>query len=172
MAKKTLTTSKGGSRARQQTSTNNKVDLTRQSALHGGILGEIVGAVLGTATGALTKSLTGTLMGFTAGIMLGALAGLLIGAIVSQTAGTHGGASIGAYTGMGSGAILGIATGLIIPDSLRLSANTLQTPVLNALISSRFETVVLFSFLICILGMTVGVWVSGKNFIPERILRS
>ena len=94
MAKKTLTTSKGGSRARQQTSTNNKVDLTRQSALYGGILGEIVGAVLGTATGALTKSLTGTLMGFTAGIMLGALAGLLIGAIVSQTAGTHGGASI------------------------------------------------------------------------------
>lgn len=87
MAKKTLTTSKGGSRARQQTSTNNKVDLTRQSALYGGILGESWRSTRNRNRCAGTKSLTGTLMGFTAGIMLGALAGLLVGPLSARQRG-------------------------------------------------------------------------------------
>ncbi|MBI5963120.1 MAG: hypothetical protein HY863_06580 [Chloroflexi bacterium] len=142
------------------------IGLIKQSALFGGILGEIAGAILGTVTGALTANLTGILMGFTAGIMLGSLTGLLIGIVVGRIAGDSGGPSIGAFSGMGFGAILGALFGLIIPESLRMSAGTMNTPVLNALTSSRFETVSLFAFLLCILGTLVGVWVSGKNYKP------
>ncbi|MBI5824837.1 MAG: hypothetical protein HZB18_12475 [Chloroflexi bacterium] len=145
-----------------------EINLNQQSAIFGGIVGEISGALLGTATGALTMNLTGILMGFTAGVILGALAGLLIGLVVSRTAGSSGGPSIGAYTGMGTGAILGVMIGLLIPNSLRMSANTLHIPVLNALTSSRFETVALFAFLLCILGTVVGVWIGGKNYKPQK----
>lgn len=145
-----------------------KADLTNQSALYGGIVGELTGAVLGTITGSFAGTLTGVLMGFTIGVLLGAFSGFMIGLIVNFTAGTKGGPSIGAYTGMGSGALLGGAFGMLIPEAWRMSANTLHTPILNALTSSRFETVVLLSFLVCILGMIVGVWVSAKSYAPER----
>ena len=71
-------------------------------------------------------------------------------------------------TGMVLGPILGTIIGLFIPDSIRMSASTLQIPVLNAITSSRFETVSLFAFLFCILGTLVGVWVSGKNYKPQK----
>ena len=177
MQKNALSISKGRNRASSQiketTNSNAKstmvgVGFTQQSAVFGGILGEITGAIMGTLTGAITMNLTGILMGFTAGVMLGALAGSLIGIAVSQTAGSNGGPSIGAFTGMVLGPILGTIIGLFIPDSIRMSASTLQIPVLNAITSSRFETVSLFAFLFCILGTLVGVWVSGKNYKPQK----
>ena len=175
MQKNALSISKGRNRASSQIkeATNSKgaiigASLTQQSAVFGGILGEITGAIMGTLTGAITMNLTGILMGFTAGVMLGALAGSLIGIAVSQTAGRNGGPSIGAFTGMVLGPILGTIIGLFIPDSIRMSASTLQIPVLNAITSSRFETVSLFAFLFCILGTLVGVWVSGKNYKPQK----
>jgi hypothetical protein len=173
MSKTTLSISKGETHSWSQakntdySNTKAKVDLTQQSALYGGILGEVTGALIGALTGALTMNLTGTLLGFTAGIMLGALAGLIIGLIVSRVAGTSGGASIGAYSGMASGAALGVVTGLLIPESLRMSAKTLP-PLLNVLLSSRFETVALFGFLLCILGAMVGVWVGGRNYRHQK----
>lgn len=175
MQKNALSISKGRNRTSSQIkeATNSKgaiigAGLTQQSAVFGGILGEITGAIMGTLTGAITMNLTGILMGFTAGVMLGALAGSLIGIAVSQTAGRNGGPSIGAFTGMLLGPILGTIIGLFIPDSIRMSASTLQIPVLNAITSSRFETVSLFAFLFCILGTLVGVWVSGKNYKPQK----
>ncbi|HQV63653.1 MAG TPA: hypothetical protein PKV19_06590 [Anaerolineales bacterium] len=177
MQKNALSISKGRNRASSQikeTAYSNAKDtiigigFTQQSAVFGGILGEITGAIMGTLTGAITMNLTGILMGFTAGVMLGALAGSLIGIAVSQTAGSNGGPSIGAFTGMVLGPILGTIIGLFIPDSIRMSASTLQIPVLNAITSSRFETVSLFAFLFCILGTLVGVWVSGKNYKPQK----
>jgi len=110
----------------------------------------------------------GTLMGFTAGVILGALAGILVGVVVSKTAGASGGPSIGAYSGMGTGAILGAMVGMVIPDTLRMSPILLGTPVLETLVSSRTETIAFFAFLFSILGTIVGVWVSGKNYRPER----
>ena len=175
MQKNALSISKGRNRASSQIkeATNSKgaiigAGLTQQSAVFGGILGEITGAIMGTLTGAITMDLTGILMGFTAGVMLGALAGSLIGIAVSQTAGRNGGPSIGAFTGMVIGPILGTIIGLFIPDSIRMSASALQIPVLNAITSSRFEIVSLFAFLFCILGTLVGVWVSGKNYKPQK----
>lgn len=144
-----------------------KTGLAGQSALYGGIAGELTGAVLGTLTGSFAQSLTGILMGFTIGVLLGALCGFLIGLIVHYAAGTTGGPSIGAYTGMGSGALFGIVFGMLIPESWRMAANTLHMPILNVLTSSRFETVVLLAFLTCILGMIVGVLVSAKSYVQQ-----
>ena len=180
MPKNALSISKESHQAWSQTKeivfSNEKYKVTettllRQSAISGGIVGEIAGAIIGTVTGALAANLTGILMGFTIGVLLGALTGLLTGIIVSKTAGTNGGPSIGAYSGMGFGAILGTIVGLLIPDSIRMSANTLHTPVLNALVSSRFETISLFAFLLCILGALIGVWVSGRNYKPAKSIR-
>jgi hypothetical protein len=142
--------------------------LTRQSAVLGGIVGEITGAIIGTITGSLTMDLTGALMGFTVGVILGALAGIIVGMVVGKTAGASGGPSIGAYSGMGTGAILGAMIGMLIPNALRTSPILLQTPILETLASSRFETIAFFAFLLCLLGTTVGVWVAGKNYKPAK----
>jgi hypothetical protein len=58
--------------------------------------------------------------------------------------------------------------GLLVPDSVRMAANTQQTPVLDALTASRFETAVLICFLLSVLGTAVGAWVAGLNFIPRE----
>jgi len=169
MIKNTLSVSEGSQPGWSVYNASVKFSLPKQSALFGGILGEVAGAILGTATGALTMDLTGILLGFTAGIIIGAVSGTLIGLIVSRLAGISGGAGVGAYAGMGIGAVLGMMFGLMIPESVRLSANTMNIPVLNALTSSRFETVSLFAFLVCILGTLVGVWVGGRNYRPRAI---
>lgn len=144
------------------------VSLTRQNAILGGIVGEIGGAIVGTITGSLTMNLIGILMGFTVGVILGALTGIVVGVVVSKTAGTSGGPSIGAFSGMGVGAILGIMIGMVVPDAFRMSPILFETPVLETLASSRFETIAFFSFLHCNLGTAVGVWVGGKNYQPEK----
>jgi len=168
MIKNTLSTSKGSQSVWPAYSSLVEFNLPKQSALFGSILGEVTGAILGAATGALTMNLTGILMGFTAGVLLGALTGFIIGIIVARLAGTSGGPSIGAFAGMGLGALHGTAFGLIIPDSIRMSAGALQITLLNVITASRFETVSFFAFLFCILGSIVGVWVSGKNYTPEK----
>jgi len=66
-------------------------------------------------------------------------------------------------------AILGLIVGALIPPSLRMSANTQGMPVLDALMMGRFETAMLTSFLLSILGTMVGVWIGGKNLIPRNL---
>ena len=70
---------------------------------------------------------------------------------------------------MGLGAILGMIIGVLIPTSLRMSANTQGLPVLNALALGRFETGILTSFLLSILGMIVGGWVGGRNLVSRNL---
>ena len=173
MSKNALSIPKPNERAWTQTqeiaqSKTVEVDLNRQSAMHGAIIGEITGALIGIVTGALTMNLTGILMGFTAGVLLGALTGFIVGIIVARLAGTSGGPSIGAFAGMGLGALHGTAFGFLIPDSIRMSAGALQITLLNVITASRFETISFFAFLFCIIGSIVGVWVSGKNYRPEK----
>ncbi len=168
MIKNTLSASEGSQPAWPAYDSLVKFNLSKQSALFGSILGEVTGAILGAATGALTMNLTGILMGFTAGVLLGALTGFIVGIIVARLAGTSGGPSIGAFAGMGLGALHGTAFGFLIPDSIRMSAGALQITLLNVITASRFETISFFAFLFCIIGSIVGVWVSGKNYRPEK----
>jgi hypothetical protein len=65
------------------------------------------------------------------------------------------------------GGILGMIIGMLIPASLRMSANTQGMPVLDALTMGRFETAILTSFLLAILGTIVGAWVGGKNLVSR-----
>jgi len=64
--------------------------------------------------------------------------------------------------------VLGGFLGVLIPESVRMSANTQQSPMLDALTAGRFETAVLVSFLLCVLGTAVGAWVAGRNFVPRK----
>jgi len=136
----------------------------QQNAILGTIIGEIAGALIGTAMGTLTANLTGILFGFTAGIILGALSGMLTGIVVGKIAGANGGTSVGAYAGMLFGALQGALIGIFIPETLRADLHALQVSGLSALTLSRFETVSVFAFLLCVLGAFIGVWVAGKNY--------
>ena len=68
-----------------------------------------------------------------------------------------------------TGAVFGMMIGALIPASVRMSANTEGMPVLDALVMGRFETAVLFSFLLSILATMVGAWVGGKNLVPRNL---
>jgi hypothetical protein len=59
--------------------------------------------------------------------------------------------------------------GALIPTSLRMSANTQGLPVLDALTMGRFETAILTSFLLSILGTVVGAWIGGRNLVPRDL---
>lgn len=147
-----------------------KIDmLIQESVFLGCVLGLVAGSLLGFVTGALTMNTQGTLAGTVLGSLLGILSGSLIGAVTARTAGRSGGPAVGAYTGMGLGAFLGAIAGLLIPNSVRMSALVLETPVLNVIASSRFETVAFFFFLLCILGTIIGVIVGGRNLIPRKL---
>jgi hypothetical protein len=67
------------------------------------------------------------------------------------------------------GGISGMLLGALIPTSLRISAHTEGLPLLDALVTGRFETAILTSFLLSILDTIVGVWISGKNQIPRNL---
>jgi hypothetical protein len=141
----------------------------QRSILLGIALGAIFGGLMGAAFGAITATLNGILVGLAIGLALGILTGALTGASTARTAGTTGGVSFGAYTGMALGGILGLVIGVSIPTSLRMSANTQGMPVLDALMLGRFETAMLSSFLLSILGTIVGAWVGGKNLVPRTL---
>jgi hypothetical protein len=70
---------------------------------------------------------------------------------------------------MAFGAVFGTIVGVLIPTSLRMSANTQGLPVLDALTMGRFETAILTSFLLAILGTMVGAWIGGKNLVPRNL---
>ena len=128
-----------------------------------------MGAVVGAGLGLITRTLNGVLVGAVAGLALGILTGVLVAALAVRTAGTTEGVSVGAYTGMAFGALIGGVVGAAIPKSVLMSAGTEGMPVLDALVIGRFETVVLFSFLACVLGTMVGAWVAGRNLIPRKV---
>lgn len=143
--------------------------LMKKSIFLGSGLGLFFGGLLGAGLGAITQTMNGILVGLAAGVGLGLLTGAATGALTARVAGTTGGVSFGAYAGMGLGALIGGVIGMLIPTSLRMSANTQDLPVLDALTLSRFEVMVFFGFFLCILGTLVGAWVSGRNFIPRKI---
>jgi hypothetical protein len=143
--------------------------MMKKSILFGSLLGIIFGTLIGAAFGAITVTWNGILIGALIGLVLGVIIGVPTAALTVKTAGTTGGVSVGAYTGMGLGAVLGMIIGVLIPTSVRLSANTQGMPVLDALILGRFETGMLASFLLAILGTIVGGWVGGRNLVPRDL---
>jgi hypothetical protein len=67
------------------------------------------------------------------------------------------------------GGVFGMLIGALIPPAWRMSAQTEGLPLLDALMLGRFETAMLISFPLSILGTVVGVWVAGKNLIPRNL---
>jgi hypothetical protein len=143
--------------------------MTQKSIALGAVIGTIFGSLIGAGFGAITTTLDGFLIGLVIGLVLGIITGVLTAALTVRTAGTTGGVSVGAYTGMAFGAVLGLVIGVLVPTSLRMSANTQGMPVLDALTMGRFETAILTSFLLSILGTMVGAWIGGKNLVPRNL---
>jgi hypothetical protein len=135
----------------------------------GSAMGAIFGGLIGAGAGAITLDLSGVLAGFLVGLVLGLVTGALTAALTVKTAGTTGGIGVGYFTGMVFGGVFGMIVGALIPPSLRMSANTHGVPVLDALVMGRFETAILVSFLLSILGTMVGAWVGGKNLVPRNL---
>jgi MFS family permease len=143
--------------------------IMQRSVFLGAAVGAISGGLIGAGFGATTRTLNGILIGLLVGLILGAVTGALTAALTVKTAGTSGGIGVGYFTGMVFGGVFGMIVGVLIPTSWRLSAHTEDVPVLDALAMGRFETAILISFLLSILATIVGVWVSGKNFIPRNL---
>ena len=147
----------------------NNQDMMRKSIVLGSLIGTGFGALIGAGLGAITKNLGGILIGLTIGLVLGLITGAITAALTVKTAGTTGGVGVGYYTGTIVGGILGLVFGALIPTSLRIKAHTEGLPVLDALAIGRFETAVLFGFLVSILDTIVGVWIGGRNSDPKNI---
>jgi hypothetical protein len=143
--------------------------MTRKSILLGAVIGATVGTLIGAGLGVITKSLNGILMGLAIGLILGVVTGALTAALTVKIAGTTGGIGVGYFIGMVFGGVFGMILGALIPTSLRMSAHTEGLPVLDALMMGRFETAILFSFLLSILGTMVGAWIGGKNLVPRDL---
>ena len=141
-----------------------------QSSLRlGTAIGGIFGGSIGAGFGAITQTLNGVLIGLIIGLVIGMITGALTAALTVKTAGTTGGIGVGYFTGMVFGGVFGMILGALIPTSLRMSANTQDMPVLDALMMGRFETAMLISFVLSILGTMVGTWVGGKNLVPRNL---
>jgi len=145
------------------------MSMMQESITLGAVIGTIFGGLIGVGLGAITMTLNGILIGLIIGLVLGVVTGALTAALTVRTAGSTGGVGVGYYTGTVFGGIFGILVGALIPTSLRMSAHTEGLPVLDALAIGRFETAVLFGFLLSILDTIVGVWIGGKNFIPRNL---
>jgi hypothetical protein len=143
--------------------------IMQQSIILGSALGAIFGGLMGAGFGAITMNLNGTLIGLVIGLILGMISGALTAALTVKTAGTTGGIGVGYFTGMLFGGVFGMIVGALFPTSLRMSARTEGLPVLDALMLGRFETAMLASFLLSILGTIVGTWVGGKNLVPRNL---
>lgn len=144
----------------------NKISYMKSSTFGAG-LGLVFGTIVGAITGSLSMSWEGILFCMAAGGILGLLTGTLTGAITVWTTGSTGGVSTGAYTGMLFGALLGGVLGIFIPDSFRTSVAALGILILNVLTQGRFETAVLLSFLVSLVGTIVGAWTGGRNLKPR-----
>jgi hypothetical protein len=143
--------------------------LMRRSLALGAVIGTAFGAIIGGAFGILTTTFSGFLMGALIGSILGIVTGVPTAALTAKLAGTTGGIGVGYFVGMVFGGVFGLLLGALIPPSLRMSANTLNVPVLDALMMGRFETAMLASFLLSILCTIVGTWVGGKNLDPGNL---
>jgi hypothetical protein len=143
--------------------------IMQRSVILGMWVGTVFGGLIGAGFGAITRTLNGILVGLVIGLILGVVTGALTAALTVKTAGTTGGIGVGYFTGMVFGGIFGTTLGALIPTSLRMSAHTEGLPVLDALMSGRFETAMLTGFLLSILGTMVGTWVGGKNLVPRNL---
>jgi hypothetical protein len=143
--------------------------MMRNSVVLGSVIGAGVGALIGAGLGAITGSLDAVLIGLGIGVMLGLVTGALTAALTVKTAGTTGGVGVGYYTGMVFGGAFGLVLGALTPTPLRMSANTEDLPVLDALAMGRFETAILAGFILSILATIVGVWVGGRNYVPRNV---
>jgi hypothetical protein len=139
--------------------------ITQTSIPLGVVVGAIFGALIGAGLGAITKSLNGILIGLAIGLILGVVTGALTAALTVRTAGITGGIGVGYFTGMLFGGVFGMLFGALIPESLRMSAQTEGLPLLDALMMGSFQTAVLAGFLFSILATIVGVWIGGKNLV-------
>lgn len=143
--------------------------ITQPSITLGAIIGATLGALVGGGLGAITRSLNGVLIGLIVGLLLGVVTGALTAALTVKTAGTTGGVAVGYFTGLLFGGVFGMTVGALIPTSLRMSAHTEGLPVLDSLVTGRFEAATLIAFPLSILATVVGVWVGAKNFIPRNL---
>jgi len=143
--------------------------LMQPSVIWGTVIGGSVGMLTMGGLGAITKSLNGILIGLVVGLILGCITGALTAALTVKFAGTTGGVGVGYYVGMLFGGAFGLIVGALIPTSLRVRAHTEGLPVLDALALGRFETAAMMGFFLSILATIVGVWISGKNFVPRNL---
>jgi hypothetical protein len=143
--------------------------ITKPSMALGSLIGAIFGALIGGGLGAITRSLNGILIGLMIGLVLGLVTGVLTAVLTVKTAGTTGGIGVGYFTGMVFGGVFGMIVGALIPTSLRTSVHTEGLPVLDVLMTGRFETAISLSFLLSILATIVGVWIGGKNLVPRNL---
>jgi hypothetical protein len=145
--------------------------LMQKSIRLGAAVGMGFGTLIGAGFGAITTTFNGIVIGAGIGSILGILTGIPTAALTAKAAGTTGGIGVGYFTGMVFGGAFGMVLGALIPTSLRMGANTQGIPVLDALVMGRFETAMLASFLLSILGTIVGAWVGGNNLIPRNLTR-
>lgn len=143
--------------------------LMKTSILLGAEIGAVFGGLIGAAFGAITVALSGILVGLGVGLIVGAVTGALTAALTVKTAGTTGGIGVGYFTGMVFGAIFGMILGALIPSSLRMSVTTEGSSVFEVLMPGRFGSAMFTSFLLSILATIVGVWVGGKNLVPQKL---
>jgi hypothetical protein len=143
-------------------------DIMQRSITLGSLIGAGFGTLIGAGIGAITRNLNGIFLGSMIGLVLGFVTGALTAALTVKTAGTTGGVGVGYYTGAVFGGIFGLIFGALIPTSLRIKAHTEGLPVLDAFAIGRFETAVLFAFLVSILDTIVGVWIGGRNSDPRN----
>lgn len=143
--------------------------ILQRSVVLGTWVGAAFGGLIGTAFGASTRTFNSILVGLAIGLILGAVTGALTAALTVKTAGTTGGIGVGYFTGLVFGGIFGILLGALTPTSLRMSARAEGSLVLDALMSSPFDTAMFIGFLLSILGAMVGTWVGGKNLIPRNL---
>jgi hypothetical protein len=143
--------------------------IMQKSVVLGAVIGAIFGGLIGAAFGAMTLTVNGTLVGLMIGLALGAVTGALTAALTVKTAGRTGGIGVGYFTGMVFGGVFGMILGALIPPSLGVSSPTEGLPMFEVLMPGRFGTAMFMSFSLSILATIVGVWIGGKNLVPEKM---
>jgi hypothetical protein len=143
--------------------------LVQRSVVLGAIIGAMFGGLIGAAFGAMTLTLNVALIGLVIGLMLGAVTGALTAALTVKTAGRTGGIGVGYFTGMVFGAVFGMILGALLPPSLGVSSPAEGLSVFEVLMPGRFGTAMFMSFSLSILATIIGVWISGKNYVPEKM---
>jgi MFS family permease len=143
--------------------------IMQKSVVLGAIIGAIFGGLIGAAFGAMTLTLNGILVGLVIGLALGVVTGALTAALTVRTAGRTGGIGVGYFTGMVFGAVFGMMLGALIPPSLGVNSPAEGLPIFEVLMPGRFGTAMFMSFSLSILATIVGVWIAGKNLVPEKM---